>query len=325
MSAYDILLSAVVSAVVSAVTAFIVVKLQTQAPSRNGPVEHRKLIDPAQFRKKASETLHQFSKQSAKPAKQDKQGKEIQKKQKEPEGNSEHNAVLRKVASDMKSQLKGFQDFVSRDPQPIKIPEISHMPLWKDLVDNHLPKDFADFIGKWHTYLDELRKHSELEAQMFVDIESGIRKALHPYNFLQNRTLTDIPPEKTIYYSVEFMGNILSNWLSSIRKEEPKYTSNNDFLISSIDAKRALKESGYRFLILGNNRVACGPVDIIEDVQEKFREFLIGYQETELFSKYTEMLGSSEDNITALGNSLREMLNTLESAESFRGKCRYIR
>lgn len=322
MSAYDILISAIVSAAVSAVTAFLVVKLQTRPAANNQRIEHKKFIDPLQFKKKASETLHQFSKQASK---REKTNKEPIKKPKEAEGNSEHNAVLRKVASDMKSQLKGFQDFISRDPQPIKIPEIANMPLWSDLVENHLPRDFDDFMGHWQLYLEKLREHSNLEAQLFVDIESEIRKALQPYNFLQNKTLTDIPPENTVFYSVEFMGALINNWLSKIRGDEPKYTSNNDFLISNIDAKRALKESGYKFLILGNNRVACGAVDIIEEVQEKFREFLINFQETDLFSSYDKKLGANEDDIESLGKELNAMLNSLESAENFRGKCRFIR
>ncbi len=246
-------------------------------------------------------------------------------KRMEFETTPEHSAVLRRVASDMKSQLKGYSDSISRVPMPVVIPEISTMSLWSDLIRNHLTEDENDFERSWYRYAELLREHSRLESNLYIDMEGLVKEKLVSYNALGSDNLNLSPPENSAYYNSEMIGSIIRNWLDGIRGNELHYKLDNGTDLGMEDAKKYVKVPDARFLTLYNRRIASGPEFVVEELERVVRLLLLDFRETSLYDRYATNLQRNEKEIDQLEEKLKEILEKLETVPVFKGICQYSR
>lgn len=237
----------------------------------------------------------------------------------------EHSAVLRKIASDMKSQLKGYTDSTSRVPVPVIVPEISNMALWSDLIRSHYIDEEFDFETKWLRYIELQREHSRLESNMYVDIGAQIKSMIVGYSAVNYDNVNTPPPENTVYYSSELTSSIMSNWLDAIRGLNPHFPLENPTDLGIEDAKKFLKSPDGRFLTMYNKKIASGAEIIIEQLEEAARNLLVNFHEDTVYRKYQSSLSGNETELTALEGKLREILSELESKPVFNGTCQYSR
>lgn len=255
--------------------------------------------------------------------------KKIKEKEKsrmmEYETTPEHSAVLRKIASDMRSQLKGYGDSISRVPVPVIVPEISTMALWSDLIRNHLHDPDFDFESNWYRYIELLRNHSRMGANLFVDAEALIKEKLVGYSAANSDNLNVPPPDNTVYYNTDLVSSIIRNWLDSIRGNELHYPLDNGTDIGMEDAKKQLKIPDARFLTLYNKKIGSGPEVIVEELEGIVKELMLNFHENSLFVKYRSNLTENEAEIKSIESRLNEMLEKLEGKPVFNGLCPYCR
>ena len=243
----------------------------------------------------------------------------------EYETTPEHSAVLRKIASDMRSQLKGYGDSISRVPVPIVVPEISTMALWSDLIRNHLQEKEFDFESNWYRYIELLRNHSRMEANLFVDVEALIKERIVGYSAVSSDNLNVPPPENTVYYNTELVSSIIRNWLDSIRGNELHYPLENGTDLGMEDAKKYLKIPDARFLTLYNKKIGSGPEVIVETLEDIMKELMLNFHELQLFVKYRSNLTENEAEVSSIETKLNEILGRLEAMPVFYGLCPYSR
>lgn len=300
-----------ISAIVSFVVAFFTVRFVSQNQSTVRPVQQvsKKVNQPPEIRKPPNRKVKEKEKN----------------RRMEYEATPEHSAVLRKIASDMKSQLKGYTDSISRVPVPVIVPEISTMALWSDLIRNHLNETGFDFEPSWYRYIELLRDHSRLEANLFVDIEALIKEKLVGYSAQNNDNVNLAPPENTVYYNAELVGSVMRNWFDSIRGNDLHYPLDNGTDLGMEDAKKTLKIPDARFLTLYNRKIGSGPEVIVEELEKISRELLLNFHEVSLFVKYRSNLTENEAEISTLESKLNEILSKLESTPVFKGLCEYAR
>ena len=311
MSIAVLLEAGVISAIVAFIVSFFTVKFLAIKGRRRLPVN--KLAKPE---RKYEEPRRQ------KPI--NKKVKEKEKSRKmEYETSPDHSAVLRKIASDMRSQLKGFSDSISRVPVPVVVPEISTMALWSDLIRNHLQENEFDFESGWYRYIELLREHSRLEANLFIDIEALIKEKMVGYAAVNNDNVNIAPPENTVYYNSELIGSIMRNWLDSIRGSDLHYPLDNGTDLGMEDAKKYLKIPDARFLTLYNKKIGSGPEVIVEELETIARELLLNFHDTPSFVKYRSNLTENETEVTTLQTRLKGILSNLEALPVFKGLCEY--
>lgn len=303
-----------ISAVVSVVVSFITIRLLNNEKgflSPPGAGRQKKTMMPP---------LDPPPKQVPRKVKEKERNRNL-----EYESPPEHCTVLRKIASDMKSQLKGYTDSASRVPVPVTIPEISTMALWTDLIRNHYHEDDFDFEANWYRFTELMRDHSRMESNMFIDIEALIKERLVGYSALNNDNVSIAPPENTVYYNSELVASIMRNWLDSMRGNELHYSLDNGTDLGMEDAKKQLKIPDARFLTLYNRKIASGAEVMVESLENIVRDLLLNFHEVNLFVKYRSNLTENEAEVDALRTRLEEILSRLESTSVFRGMCPYSR
>lgn len=241
----------------------------------------------------------------------------------EYETSPEHSAVLRKIASDMRSQLKGYSDSISRVPVPVIIPEISTMALWADLIRNHIDSADFDFETDWYRYIDLLREHSRLQANMFVDIEAALKEKLVGCSAVNSDNVSMTPPENTVFYNSELIAAIMRNWLDAIRGAELHTPIDNPTDLGVEDAKKYVKIPDARFLTLYNRKIASGQEINVEQLEGTVRELLLEFHEMEHYTRYRSKITENETEIDSIGEKLSELLVKLESRAVFKGLCHY--
>lgn len=311
MSLTMIIEAGAVSAIVSFAVSFLTVRLLGNGKSLKLPAFKSPLPEKDFFELKKQKPISKKTKEKEKV------------KSMEYETSPEHSAVLRKIASDMRSQLKGYADSISRVPVPVIIPEISTMALWSDLIRNHLESSEFDFESDWYRYIELSREHSRLEANMFVDIEAAVKEKLVGYSAVNSDNVSMTPPENTIYYNSELIGSIMRNWLDAIRGTELHYPLDNPTDLGMEDAKKYLKIPDARFLTLYNKKVASGPEITVEQLQELVRELLLSFHDLGQFVRFRSKITENETEIDSIGGRLEEVLGSLESRAVFKGLCRY--
>lgn len=306
-----ILESGMVSAVVALVVSYVTVKFLES--------NRRRIFPAGMFRETRKSTPVQ-SKQ--KPV--NRKAKEKEKTRKlEYETSPDHSAVLRKIASDMKSQLKGFRDSISRVQVPVIVPEIPTMALWSDLIRNHLIEEDFEFESSWYRYIELLREHSRLQSNMFIDIEALIKEKLVGYSAVNSDNVNLSPPENSVYYTSELISSIMRNWIDFIRGSNMHFPIENGTDLGMEDAKKQLKIPDARFLTLYNKKIGSGPEIIVEELQGIAKGLMVDFHETGTFVRYKTSLNENESEISSLESKLREILVKLEVTPVFKGLCEF--
>lgn len=325
MNVETILASVIASAIVSAVTSYYVTKtMNSKIHSGSNPnnsqlvaLKNRLVGFRSSVTKKLAQTAHDDI---------DLSGKEKRKgsmPESEFEATPQHSQVLRKVASDMKSQLKTYNDFASRDPQPVKIPELSEMALWNDLVKNHLPSEEESFAEKWADYIVLLKRHAEIEAKMFRGIEDSIKNDLEGLRIQQKENITQAPPENVVYFTSSCIGTIMNTWLNSIRNPNAEDETVTALEITTEDSKKTTKASGQKFLVVDKNKVALGEEEAIDKLEKLLIKLTTNLGDIELFKEYEESVKENETEIAEQKMLLDNVLTNAEDTEIFKGKCPY--
>lgn len=301
----------IISAAVSFCVSYVTVKLS--GPGR------KKLISAMNFARS-----RQFFSEPRKPLPPKAREKEKNKRM-EFETTPEHSAILRKVASDMKSQLKGYGDSLSRVPVPVIVPEISTMALWSDLIRNHMTEDETDFESSWYRYTELLREHSKLQSNLYIDIEALVKEKLIGYTAVNNDNVNAAPPENTVFYNTELVASIMRNWLDSMRGQDLHYNLENGTDLGMEDAKKYVKIPDARFLTLYNRKIGTGQEFIIEEFEKVARNLLLNFRETSLYDRYSTRLQRNESEVNELETKLKTILEKMETLPVFKGICEYSR
>ncbi len=303
----------VISAVISFIVSFLTVRFAGSGKKMKFPLNRPTRPDNIGVEQRMPKPVSRKNKEKQKV------------KNMEYETSPDHSAVLRKIASDMRSQLKGYSDSISRVPVPVIIPEISTMALWSDLIRNHIEESEFDFESNWYRYIELLREHSRLESNMFVDIEAAVKEKLVGYSAVNSDNLNVAPPENTVYYNSELIGSVMRNWLDAIRGSELHYPIDNGTDLGMEDAKKYLKIPDARFLTLYNKKVGAGAEVIVEELENISRELLLNFRDLNQFVRYSSKITENEAEIDSLEARLNSILGNLESQPVFKGLCQYSR
>lgn len=326
MNLETVLASVLLSAIISAVVSYLVSKAVL---SRNGEEPHDG-DRPVSFLKNSLGSVSSFlverlsqSDETGRGDDSKYQDSDGNPRKKDPEEESEttpqHSQVLRRVASDMKSQLKTFKDYASRDPQPIKIPNLSEMALWQDLVMNHLQKEYGDFSDRWIEYRTLLKEHSELEAKIFREIEGLVKSNVEGFNAQHNENILQPPPLNVARFNSGYVGTIMKVWLNSIRNLE----NSGKLEITHEDAKKSVKAPGYEFLIVNNEKVAIGEEEAVNQLEKTIIQLTTDFSDSEVFKRYEEAVQQKEQKLLEQRTVLENVLTISENTDVFKGKCQY--